>query len=295
MRVWLGFVVALASTVATVAQAPPSFSVRSDLVVLHVAVTDHRGAYTSGLNRDAFAVFEDGVQQPIVVFGAEDSPATVGLLVDDSASMYGLRELVSVGAAAFAATSNRADEIFALTFNERVRRVLPEATPFTSDPDVLRASLQTAIGARGRTALYDAVSSGLEQLSLGVHSRKVLVVLSDGGDNASTTTMEQMVAAATASNTVIYTIALRDPDDASARPKLLKKMAQSSGGMAFEPHSPAGVGDAFSRVARDIRASYSIAYAPSQDGAARRQVRVTARAPDGAKLAARTRAEYIAR
>jgi Ca-activated chloride channel family protein len=166
---------------------------------------------------------------------------------------------------------------------------------FTSDPDVLRSSLHAAIGTRGRTALYDAVSSGLEQLSLGVHSRKVLVVLSDGGDNASTSTMEQIASAATASNTVIYTIALRDPDDTSARPKLLKKLAQSSGGMSFEPHSPAAIAEAFTRVARDIRASYSIAYAPPHDGAGRRQVRVTARAPDGATLAARTRADYLAR
>lgn len=294
MRTWLGLLVASALSSTVVAQAPPLFSARSDLVVLHVAVTARGGTYVSGLTRESFLVYEDNVPQEVVLFSAEDAPATVGMIIDDSASMFGLRDLVTAGAARFAATSNPADEIFALTFNEHVRPVLPPQLPFTSDAEVLREQLRRAIDTRGKTALYDAVAAGVEHLQRGVHPRKALVLLSDGGDNASTTTLDAMVDAAASTNTVIYTIALRDPADPYARPGLLKRLAHASGGLAFEPKNPAHVGEAFERIARDIRAGYSVAYAPPSGPAGVRRVRVTASGPDGASLQARTRQEYVA-
>ena len=271
----------------------PLFSTQSDLVVLHVAVTDHSGAYVTGLTREAFTVYEDAAPQELTLFSAEDTPATIGLLIDDSASMHGTRELVTAGAAAFAATSNRADEIFALAFNEHVTPALPAGLEFTSDADVLRYHLHRAISARGRTALYDAVDAGLAYLQRGQHPRKALVILSDGDDNASATTLDQMIAATAASNTVIYTIAMLDPGNRDAKPKLLKRLARASGGVAYAPHDPMEIGRELTQVARDIRSSYSIAYAPPAGAPGVHRLRVVVRGADGAELHARTRTEYV--
>ena len=146
----------LALCLVTGLRGQARFSSHSDLVVLHVAVTDRDGHHVPGLTRGAFTLLEDGIPQAIAAFKPDDSPATIGLLLDDSTSMHGLRTHVATAAATFVATSNPADEIFALTFNERVRAVLPPSLPFTSDPEVLRQYLQFTVTARGRTALYDA-------------------------------------------------------------------------------------------------------------------------------------------
>jgi Ca-activated chloride channel homolog len=163
-------------------QEPPVFSADSELVVLHVTVKDRSGAYVSGLPQEAFSVVEDGVAQTVRFFTDTDTPVTVGLLVDSSASMHPNRRVVIAGAASFAEASSPRDEIFALAFNEDVYPVLPPTAPFTNDSTVLRAALEHHVSARGRTALYDAISTGVNYLTRGTRERKVLVVLSDGGD-----------------------------------------------------------------------------------------------------------------
>lgn len=131
----------------TDAQAPATtFSVQSDVVVLHVTVSDRRGAYVTDLRRDAFDVFDEGQRRPIQLFADTDTPVTVGLLIDSSDSMRPSRELVIAAAAAFAEASHPQDEIFALAFNEHVRAALPPHEPFTSDVNTLRAALDRSIG-----------------------------------------------------------------------------------------------------------------------------------------------------
>ena len=146
-------------------QAPPTFSASSELVVLHVTVRDRRGAYVGGLTQDAFNVIEDGRAQTVRLFTDTDTPATIGLLIDSSGSMYQHRALTIDGASAFAEASHPQDEIFALAFNEHVSAVLPAGAPFTSDSRVLRGALEHGISSRGRTALYDAISDGVDYLA----------------------------------------------------------------------------------------------------------------------------------
>jgi VWFA-related protein len=279
------------------AQEPPAatFASRSDLVVLHVVVKDRRGTSVSGLTRASFSVLEDGRPQEIQFFGEQDTPVDAGLIVDSSGSMRAVRERVIAAAGAFAETSHPDDQIFTLTFTEHVRAALPADAPFTSDPDTLRAALASAIVARGRTALHDAIAAGLDYLAKGSHLRKVLVIVSDGGDNASRVTFDEVLRRTLVSNTVIYAIALDDPLEGDANPRRLKQLAEASGGEAFRPRDIEEIGEVMERIARDIRSSYTIGYVPanaSRDGRFRR-IRVIVNPRDRRSVSVRTRQGYV--
>lgn len=277
-------------------QAAPSFSARSELVVLQVTVRERNGAYVEGLRQDAFSVIEDGQAQTVRLFSDADTPVTVGLLVDSSASMYASRSLVITGAVAFADISHPRDELFALAFNEDVHPALGPGAPFTRDSAALRDALERSVTARGRTALYDAISAGVDYLALGSRDRKALVVLSDGGDNSSHATQSEAVRKAQSSSAVIYTVALADGLRRDANPRLLKELADSSGGLAFRPRDAREFAEALRDVARAIRHTYAVAYTPTNtasDGRFR-QVRVVVAEPHGRPLLVRTRAGYMA-
>jgi Ca-activated chloride channel homolog len=275
-------------------EAPPVFSAQSELVVLQVMVEDRAHAYVTDLTAEAFTVREDNVPQMIQFFNRLDAPVTVGLLIDGSGSMEPVRNLVAAAVGTFVATSNPEDEVFALTFNEHVRPVLPETEPFTSDGATLRAALLEALSARGRTALYDAIVNGLHYVTQGMHERRVLIAISDGGDNASAATFDEVLRQTHISNTVIYTIALVDPLDPDAKPGRLKRLAEASGGEAFEPDDIAEIPVVLQHIARDVRNMYTIGYAPSRSGGAGlRRIRVTVEAPNHTALRVRTREGYI--
>ena len=282
--------------IAVQGQEVPVFKADSELVVLHVTVKDRNGAYVAGLPREAFGVVEDGRAQTVRLLTDTDTPVTVGLLIDSSASMQPIRHLVIAGATVFAEASHPRDEVFALAFNETVTPALLPGAPFTSDSTVLRAALERSVNGRGRTALYDAISIGVDYLSGGSRERKVLIVLSDGGDNASRATRDEAVRKAQASHAVIYTIALVDPGSRDANPKLLEELAQASGGQSFRPERPREIADALRQIARDIRHTYTVGYTPTntaRDGAFR-NLRVVVTAPRGRPLVVRSRRGYVA-
>jgi VWFA-related protein len=225
---------------------------------------------------------------------SEDAPVTVGLLIDNSGSMQPNRNLVVAAASAFAETSNPQDDIFALAFNEEVRAALATESPFTNDPHVLREALDRTVTARGRTALYDAIERGLEYVEQGSHDRKVLVIVSDGSDNASTATFDGVVRRIQSSNVVVYGVGVVDPIEFQSRPRRLRELAQMSGGELFHPDNIKEVKDVLQRIATDIRHTYVMAYEPTQglrDGL--RRIRVSVRTPDNRKVTVRTRAGYV--
>jgi VWFA-related protein len=274
----------------------PVFSSRAELVVAHITVKDRRGAYVTALPQEVFRILEDGVPQQIDFFSGEDSPVTVGFLVDSSGSMREGRDRVIAAATAFAEASNSEDEIFALAFNEQVRAALPASMPFTNDASVFRVALAGAMGAQGRTAMYDAISNGLSYIAKGHHPRRVLVVVGDGGDNASTTTFEHVLREAQASNAAIYTVGIIDPLEREANPRLLKRLAQATGGEAFFPRHVDDVDDVLRTIADDIRHSYTLGYVSSnsaRDGQFRR-LRVIVNDPARRSLRVRTRDGYRA-
>jgi Ca-activated chloride channel homolog len=272
----------------------PLFAVSSELVVLHVTVRDNTNRYLDGLARDAFTVIENGRAQLVRFFLHEDAPATIGLLIDNSGTMQPNRDLVLAAATAFASTSNPQDDMFALAFNEDVRSALSADAPFTSDPGVLRDALRHLVTARGRTALYDAIARGLEYVEKGGHDRKVLVIVTDGSDNASLESFENVLSRIQSSNVIVYAVAIVDPVNESPVWKRLREFADNSGGELFHPNNVKQVNDVLLRIAQEIRHTYVMAYEPSTsppDGL--RTVRVQVRGPKHQKITVRRRADVV--
>lgn len=246
-------------------QDHPVFTARADLVVLHVTVTDRRGRPVTGLPREAFAVSEDGRRQEVQFFAHDDAPVAVGLLVDSSGSMAASRDRVIAATSAFARTAQREDAFFGLSFNDGVTAALPPQAPFTSRVDVLADALAGSVAARGRTSLFDAIAAGLDYTARSAHPRRVLVVVSDGGDNASRTTFDQVVQRVQQSNTAIYTIALTDPLERDADPGMLQRLADDTGGRAFKPRSVERIDEAFRQIGEEIRHAYTLGYVSTND------------------------------
>ena len=249
------------------------FSSQSDLVVLHVTVLDRRKGFVSGLPREAFTVYENGKAQPISFFRNEDSPVTVGLVIDGSSSMYRKRDAVIAAGLAFAQSSHPEDELFTMHFNERVWHGLPDGQPFTSDLPELREALHRTTTV-GRTALFDALARGLEHVEKGSAQKKVLILLSDGGDNASRRSFDEVLDAARRSDTVIYTIGMADQYDDDADPDVLKELARATGAEAYFPDDVDDLTTLLERIARDIRSGYTIGYVPGQQAEGFQEVRV---------------------
>ena len=287
--------VASMAALAAAPQERPTFSATADLVVIHAMVEDRRGAPVAGLEKSNFLVYEDNYPQELRFFSTADAPATIGLLIDNSTSMSSKRDHVIAAAVQFAELSNPEDEVFVLAFNEQVHEAWPAQVLDASSLSVLRATLLNQISARGQTALYDAVNGGLERLSAGKHTRQVLVVVSDGSDNASRAAKDAMIAAVRSSSAMVYSVALRDRVD-PGDPGLLKRIARETGGEFFNPDRIDDVAEALEHIARDIRATYTLGFVPrnqARDGSVRK-LRVVARHPDGRSLKVQTRGGYVA-
>jgi VWFA-related protein len=285
-----------AVSLAEGAKAQPEFTVHSDvrLVLLDVSVRDHEGKLISGLAKDNFTVLEDGHAEPITVFAHDDLPVTAGILVDESSSMRSKRDEVLAAAEIFIEESNPHDEIFVLNFNDRVRRGLPETMLFSDDRAQLRAALQRG-APRGMTALNDAVAESLDQLQKGRREKKAIVLISDGGDNASEHTRKQTVAMVQRSPATIYCIGIYEQGDPDKNPGFLKLLSSISGGEAHFPEKPAGMAAICRRIARDIRARYTIGYIPAdrpKTGSGLRHISVRVASHGYGKLNALTRRSY---
>ena len=285
----------LAGFAGAAAQEPQpgqrAFKSRSDLVVLHVSVIDRKSGPVAGLTREAFTIYEDGRPQPIAFFNPEDSPATVGLVIDSSLSMLRQREAVIAAGLVFADSTNPRDEIFTVHFNENVWLGLPQGQMFTSDRDQLRTALQRST-ARGRSAVFDAVAEALMHVEKGTSQKKALIVISDGGDNSSRRAFADLLAAAQRSEAIIYTVCLTDEYDRDSDPEVLKQLSQVSGGVAFKPDEVSEVSDVLRRIARDLHSGYTIGYVPSRSAEATfHNVRVDV-STGNRKLIVRSRSGY---
>ena len=272
-----------------------TIAVDVDLVVLNLTVTDGRGRHVSGLKKDDFNIYEDNRAQDITLFNAEDVPASIGLIIDNSGSMRNKRADVANAALAFVNASNSEDELFVVNFNENIYIGLPLSIRFTNNVDQIRlAILRTAPA--GLTALYDALAVGIEHLNTGTRDRKALVVLSDGGDNASRSRLNDVLRIAQRSSATIYTIGIYDADDADQNPRVLRRLAGSSGGRAYFPKSLNDLEQVLRDIAGGIRNQYTIGYRssnPNRDGRFRK-VKVTAGRNRDRSLRLTTREGYLA-
>jgi Ca-activated chloride channel family protein len=273
------------------------FRAHSDLVVLHVNVFDGRSDAVPGLPQEAFSVIEDGRPQTITFFNSADVPVTVGLVLDNSGSMIARQRMVFAGGQAFVDGSHAEDETFSVIFNENVRFALPSSVPFTTNPVLLKSTL-TLYPPGGKTALFDAVVAALDHLEDGRHQKRVLIVLSDGEDNASRVSEDDMLDKANRSTAIIYTVssATAGRADGDGKPRLLRRLADVSGGVAYFPASDREVIESFAEIAGNIRRGYSIGYEPSnpQHDGRFRKVQVRVRAPGHRNLTVRARDGYLA-
>jgi Ca-activated chloride channel family protein len=287
--------IALTGDAGTRAQEAFRISVNVDLVVLQATVRDRKGHFAADLREQDFQVYEDGVRQSIRLFRHEDIPVTVGLVVDHSGSMRQKLPDVIAAARTFVESSSPEDEMFVVNFNERVTLGLPAAIRFTNRPEELARAISN-MPAAGETALYDAIAAARPRLETGARDKKVLIVISDGGDNASAHTLAEILKAGERSSAVVYTVGIFDPDDPDRNPNVLKRLAQEAGGEAFFPARLDEVVAVCERIARDIRHQYTLGYVSSNTAqpGSYRALRVLAQAPGKGKLVVRTRSGYIA-
>ena len=300
----LTFIVLLVLPCVVVSQSEPqsdrpgSYAIRSsvDLVVLQATVRDRKGALISGLSKDNFQVYEDQVLQKIESFSHDDIPVTIGLVIDSSGSMRPKRSDVLDAALAFVRSSNPEDQMFVVSFNEYVSMGLPEDSPFTNDPVKLEMALSKR-AATGMTALYDAIAAAIERLQQGKWDRKALIVVSDGGDNASGHGLTQIMSMVNQSDAVIYTMGIFDESDQDRNPGVLKQLSRASGGEAFFPDTLKEILPMCEQIAHDIRSQYTLTFMPTnkkQDGTYR-TIEVKAREGwAGRRLSVSTRPGYTA-
>jgi Ca-activated chloride channel homolog len=288
-------------------QAPsesPDYSIKKDvnLVLLHVSVVNDRGQFVSGLKQSDFHVMEDKTDQKISVFSQEDVPVSMGLVIDNSGSMRDKRPQVNAAALTLVKTSNPQDEAFVVNFNDDF--YLDTIHDFTNDVTEMKDALEH-IDARGSTALYDAVIGSLDHLKKGVKDKKVLLVVTDGVDNASRRSLANAVQEAQRSDALIYSIGIFSDDDIKHNSGDMKKarralteLATSTGGLAFFPENVSDTESICAQIARDIRNQYTVAYYPTnsaRDGTYRAvQISVAPQRGYG-KLQVRTRTGYYAR
>ena len=274
-----------------------SIKVDVSLVVLHTTVIDDRQRFVDGLKPENFRVFEDKVEQKLSVFRREDVPVSMGLVIDNSGSMRDKRPRVNEAAITLVQASNPNDEAFVVNFNDDFYLDLDK--DFTNSIPELKEALER-IDSRGSTALRDAILGSLDHLKKASKDKKVLLVVTDGEDNASRNSLEKMIREVQKTDTVIYTIGLlgqENKKEAKRARKALEQIAAASGGLSYFPENVDDVHSICEQVAHDIRNQYILAYYPtntSRDGTFR-SVSVAVVPPRGhGKLDARTRIGYYA-
>ncbi|HTV04264.1 MAG TPA: VWA domain-containing protein [Acidobacteriaceae bacterium] len=265
-------------------------------VVLNVSVFDKDRRLINGLTQNDFQVSEDGIPQTIVAFEHQDVPVSMGILIDNSGSMRDKRAAVNEAALDLVRASNPDDEAFIVNFSD----VAYLDQDFTSSISKLRDGL-SHIDSRGGTALYDAVVASADHLEqYAKHPKQVLLVITDGVDNASSLDLEQTIRKVQdLQGPVVYTIGLlfgpeTDPREERRAKRALQILSDETGGLAFFPKNLAQVDPIAAEVAQDIRSQYTIGYHSTKPMSepGYRTIKLEAHAPGYGRLIVRTRSGY---
>lgn len=270
----------------------PNFTSDTRWVVLPVSVSERSGKLVTNLPQKAFKVYENGVEQPIKVFKREDVPISLGIIIDNSGSMREKRQKVEIASMDLVKASNPQDEVFIVNFNDEAYLDVE----FTNDIKKLEEGV-ARIDSRGGTAMRDAINGAIDYLKEKGKKKRVLLIVTDGNDNASNITLERLVDRARQSEVLIYAIGLLNEEEhreAKAAQRALNSLTRESGGIAFYPKGVAEVDSIALQVAHEIRNQYTIAYSPlvqAMDGSFR-QIKVTVSGPGHPQV--RTRTGYYA-
>jgi len=305
--IFLTFVI-LYGTFAGIAQTPEAtppieddnkpISVKTDLVTLTLTVTDLYGRFVSGLNKNAFTVFDNNIEQEISFFSDADAPASIGILFDVSGSMSS-EKLGKARKALerFVNTSHPSDEYFLIAFNDRPQLLLDR----TRDSDSLLQKL-TLVQTKGSTALYDACYLGIERVTRGTRQKKAMLIISDGQDNASRYNFGEVRRLMKESDVTVYAVGIMDGRDAGSTMGMqgqafLDELTSVTGGKSFYPQTDVEMDEIFERIALELRHQYSIGFTPKDftpDGKWHK-IKTKVKPPRGiSRLTVRTREGYYA-
>ena len=271
------------------------FKAYAEEVVLHATVVDDKQRLVTSLPKDAFAVYEDGQPQTLTTFLRQDIPVALGILIDDSGSMRDKRAAVNQAALNLVRASNPQDAVFLVNFNDDYYL----DTDYTADVNKLKEGLEQ-IDSRGATALYDAIVASADHFKDAPKNldKKVLIIVTDGEDDASRETLEQTVRNLQVENgPTVYTIGILGDDREARRAKrALQALAVGTGGIAYFPKDLNEVDAISQSIAHDIRSQYILGYKPTnpQRNGGFRTVHVEARAKGYDRLQVRTRSGYYA-
>ena len=277
--------------------APWTFKVNSTLVLLNVSVTDARGRFVTGLARQDFQVFEEKTAQTVAYFSAEEAPVSVGLVLDFSGSMASSFRQLQQAVAEFLKSANPEDQFCLIEFRDRAELSMG----FTSAPEEIQNRVAST-RPEGTTALLDAVHLGLGQMRKARNSRKILLIVSDGGDNHSRFRVREVENLARESDVEIYAIGIgsasvRTVYDLWDGPALLSELTEEAGGRCYEIGNSRELPAVAEKIGRELRHQYVLGYVPSnrqRDGRYRRiQVKI-ARAPGQPRLSAYWKRGYFA-
>jgi len=264
----MALALSLLATVVLVAQNAP-FRARIDIVEVTVSVTDGNGRLITGLAKDDFQIFEDGVEQTITQFTDQRVPVSVGLLLDASDSMRG-QPVVDARLALDRFVGDLllpADEVFVATFNHRPRL----ASKWTTPPRTLENVLDD-LKPSGGTAVYDALAETSKMFERRRHVRAAAVVISDGADTASDRSIYQAIEVVRRHDAFVYALAIDAPDSRATtrvNPDALREITSLTGGYTEVVRSAADLGPATARIADELNKQYTLGYSSSRppDGA----------------------------
>jgi Ca-activated chloride channel homolog len=280
-----------------------TIGVNVDLVLMYTSVFDKNGRFVSGLKKDNFKVYEDGIEQQISSFSQEDVPVSMGILLDLSGSMRGKIDQVNKAALAFIRASNPQDQVFLIGFNEEVELL----QDFTNDIDEITDTLDNTV-VSGGTAAYDAIYLGVQKAHSGTKPKKAIVVITDGEDKDSYYKLDELLAKVQESDVQVFCVGFLNavPDKglfghwSKSGPEKAKdaliKISEETGGKAFFPDKLTDIHNIVSEIASELRSQYSLGYFSSnsaRDGSWRR-VKIDLSGPPAANNHARYRRGYYA-
>jgi Ca-activated chloride channel family protein len=264
---------------------PNGIHVDVDLALVNVTVTDPLNRLVTGMEKDNFRVFEDGVEQEIVTLSSEDVPVSIGLIFDMSGSMSDKVDKARQAAVQFMRTANPLDQFFLVSFNDRAELT----SGFTNSVEELQNRMMFT-SSRGRTALLDAVYLGLSQMRGAHNAKRALLIISDGGDNHSRYNESDVKNFLKEADCQLYAIGIFDSVSIRSRtneelngPSLLSEMTEMTGGRVFPVGNIGELPDIAAKIGMELRNQYVLGYKPSngQKNGNWRKIKVKLRPPKG--------------
>jgi Ca-activated chloride channel homolog len=233
----------------------------ADLVLVPVTITDGFDRPVMGLDQDNFQLYEDKKRQQIKHFSSEDTPVSIGLIVDMSGSMKDKLERTREAIQQFCEASNPQDEFFMITFSDAPRL----ATDFTNHSGELENDLLTS-ASKGRTSLLDAIYMGLRKMKDARYPRRALLILSDGGDNHSRYSERDVRSAVKEADVLLYAVGTYDQyvntQEELLGPELLRSITEGTGGKAYAVTDVRILPAVTKAIGEQLRHQYVLAYQP---------------------------------